>query len=493
MIGTLLLFVVLLVLSGFFSGSEIACFSVSQARARAMAEEERPGAAALVALKSTPDRLLITILIGNNVVNIGAASLATYIATRAVGSAGVGLATGVVTLLVLFFGEILPKSFFSAHADRAALLAAPVLQGLSKALFFLVTPLAALTRRMVPRGSRRGGQRVSEGEIRKLTQMGHVSGTIEEHERELIERTFLLDTTRAWEVMVPRVDVFAWPDDRTLAEIADELAEVPYSRIPVYDESLDDVTGILYVRDAYRALVDGRSDVPLAELAREPFFVPETLTLIEVLGQFQAQRVHMGLVVDEYGGTDGLVTLEDVLEELVGDIVDEVDVPEERFIPVGRHEALVDGSTDLRRINEYFDTSLPGVEHRSLNGYLLEELGRVPQPGEVIERGEVRVEVLGANDTQVTRARLTHHQTAAAPPGGSPAPPAGQQRAGGPGSGPRPAAGREGSDGATEPRPPGEDDAGPGADGSAAPGRTSGSDEASGGAPRRSDVGVDDG
>lgn len=408
MIGTLLLFLVLLVLSGFFSGSEIACFSVSQARARAMADEGRKGSAALVALKSTPDRLLITILIGNNVANIGAASLATFIATRAVGSAGVGLATGIVTLLVLFFGEILPKSLFSAHADRTALLAAPVLQALSKALFFLVTPLAALTRRMVPRGSRRGGQRVSEGEIRKLTQMGHVSGTIEEHERELIERTFLLDTTRAWEVMVPRVDVFAWPDDLTLGEIADELAEVPYSRIPVYADSLDDVTGILYVRDAYRALVAGRSGVSLDELAREPFFVPETLTLIEVLGQFQAQRVHMGLVVDEYGGTDGLVTLEDVLEELVGDIVDEVDVPEERFIRVGRHEALVDGSTDLRRINEHFGTSLPAVEHRSLNGYLLEEMGEVPRAGEVIDRGEVRVEVLGATDTQVTRARVTH-------------------------------------------------------------------------------------
>ena len=413
MILTLVFFLILLALSGFFSGSEIACFSLSQARARALADEGRRGAAALVALKSSPDRLLITILIGNNVVNIGAASVATYLATQAFGSAGVGVATGVVTILVLFFGEITPKSFAAANAARISLFAAPILQVLSRVLFFLVTPLAALTRKLVPRDARRAGHGVSEAEIRKLTQMGHVSGAIEEHERELIERTFLLDTTRVWEVMIPRVDVFAWPAGRTLGEIAGELGEVPYSRIPVYGESLDDVTGVLYLRDAYEAVTDGRSGATLGELAREPFFIPETLTLIELLGEFQARRVHLGIVVDEYGGTDGLITLEDLLEELVGEIVDEVDVPEETLIRVDQNEVLVDGSADLRKINKYFQASLPAVEHRSLNGYLLEELGRVPQPGETMERESVRIEVLAATETQVTRARLTR----TSPPG----------------------------------------------------------------------------
>lgn len=407
MILTLVSFVVLLVLSGFFSGSEIACFSVSQARVRALADEGRPGSASLLRLRSHPDRLLITILIGNNIANIGAASLATFLATRALGSAGVGVATGVVTLLVLFFGEITPKSFSAANATRISLLAAPVLQALSRLLFFLVVPLAALTRRMLPRSSRRPGPGVSEAEIRKLTQMGHVSGAIEEHERELIERTFLLDTTRVWEIMTPRVDIFAWPEDRSVEEVAAELGDVPYSRIPVYGESLDDVTGILYLRDAYQALVADRAGSTLGELAREPFFLPETVTLVELLGEFQARRIHLGLVVDEHGGTDGLVTLEDILEELVGEIVDEVDVPEETLIRVSRNEILADGSAELRKINQHFRTSLPAGEHRSLNGYLLEELGRVPQPGETVEREEVSIEVLGASDTQVTRARLT--------------------------------------------------------------------------------------
>ncbi len=407
MIGSVLLFLVLLVLSGFFSGSEIAMFSVSQARARALADEGRAGAGALVALKANPDRLLVTILVGNNVANIAAASLATWLATRAMGSAGVGVATGIVTVLVLFFGEITPKSYAAANAVRLSLIAAPVLQFLSRVLFFVVEPLASLTRRMVPRRGPRGGSGITEAEIRRMTQMGHVAGAIEEHEREIIERTFLLDTTRAWEVMVPRVDVFAWEAKTSLLGIMDELGRVPFSRIPVYRDSLDDVVGILYLRDAYQALIAGRDDLTLEELAREPFFVPETLTLVELLGEFQARRIHLGIVVDEYGGTDGLITLEDILEELVGDIVDEVDIPEQTMVRVDRNQVLVDGSTDLREINQFFHTALPAVEHRSLNGYLLEELGEVPESGETVERGGLVIEVMGATDTQVTRARVT--------------------------------------------------------------------------------------
>ncbi len=405
MIGTGLFFVLLLALSGFFSGSEIALFSVSQARARALQEEGHHGADALVEMKSSPDRLLVTILIGNNVVNIGAASVATWLATDALGSTGVGVATGVVTLLVLFFGEIAPKSYAAAHAARLSLVAAPILRGLSRLLYPLVAPLTALNRRMVPLKGRRG-QGVTEGEIRTMTQMGHLAGSIDEHEREIIERAFLLDTTRVWEVMVPRVDVFAWEADRSLLEIMGDLARVPYSRIPVYRDSLDDIAGILYLRDAYQALVAGRDDLTLGTLAREAFFVPETVPLIEALGEFQSRRMHMGIVVDEYGGTDGLVTLEDILEELVGEIEDEVDVPEETLVRIHRDEVLVDGSTDLRQINEYFQTDLPTLEHRSLNGYLLEELERVPQPGEVVARDGLLLEVLGATDTQVTRVRV---------------------------------------------------------------------------------------
>ncbi len=405
MIGTVALLSLLLSLSAFFSGAEIALFSISQARARALADERRRGAQALVRLKANPERLLITILIGNNVANIGAASVATYTATTLFGSAGVGLATGVMTLLVLFFGEITPKSFAVSHASRISLASAPVLQLLLRLLLPLVRPIEAVTRWILPKGSGATGS-VSEMEIRRLARMAYLSGTIDEREQRLIEQAFLLDTTRAWEAMTPRVEIFAWPESVPVAEIAEQLRSVPYSRIPIYEDTVDRITGVVHLRDLYQAISSGRQDVPLSELAREPFIVPESMPLSTLLGEFQNRRLHLGIVVDEYGGTDGLITLEDILEELVGEIHDEVDVPEEPIVRLGRNKILVDASADLREINHFFNTAFPVEEHRSLNGYLLHELGRVPERGETIEREGVRIEVLGATDTHVTRCRL---------------------------------------------------------------------------------------
>ena len=404
MTGLILVLAVLIALSGFFSGSEIALFSIPHTRAQALAKEGRRGARALVRLKSNADRLLITLLIGNNVANIGAASVATYAATEAFGSAGVGIATGGMTLLVLFFGEIVPKSFAAANAERISLAIAPIFLGLSKALAVLVMPLEALT--VLP--SREGIiPTVTEAEIRALTEIGHEVGEIDPHERQIIQQAFKLDTTQAWEVMTPRVGIFAWPADRTLSEIASELQTVRFSRIPVYGDSLDEVTGILYVRDAYQALISGQRDLKLGWLAREAMFVPATVVLSQLLAEFQARRIHAGVVVDEHGGTDGLVTLEDILEELVGEIVDETDVPTEPFKRVGKDTIVVEGGVDLREINHFFNCSLPVLEHRSLNGYLMQVFGRVPDPQESVEVEGLRIEVISSSDKHVTRARIT--------------------------------------------------------------------------------------
>jgi CBS domain containing-hemolysin-like protein len=404
-IGTVALLSLLLFLSAFFSGAEIALFSISQARARSLADERRRGARALVRLKANPERLLITILIGNNVANIGAASVATYTATTLFGSAGVGLATGVMTLLVLFFGEITPKSFAVSHASQISLVSAPILQLLLRLLLPLVRPIEAVTRWILPKGSGAAGG-ASEMEIRRLARMAHLAGMIDEREQRLIEQAFLLDTTRAWQAMTPRVEIFAWPEDIPVAKIADQLRSVPYSRIPIYEDSVDRITGVVHLRDVYQAISSGWRDIPLSELAREPFIVPESMPLSTLLAEFQNRRLHLGIVVDEYGGTDGLITLEDILEELVGEIHDEVDVPEEPIVRLGRSKILVDASADLREINHFFNTAFPVEEHRSLNGYLVHELGRVPERGETIEREGVQIEVLDATDTHVTRCRL---------------------------------------------------------------------------------------
>jgi CBS domain containing-hemolysin-like protein len=228
-----------------------------------------------------------------------------------------------------------------------------------------------------------------------------------ERERQMIERVLRLGTTRAWDVMTPRVDMLAWPASMTLAELAPQLPAVRYSRVPVFRGGIDDVVGVLYTREAYQALVSGQRDVTLGELAREPFFVPGSVALLKLLSDFQGRRIHMGVVIDEYGGTDGLVTLEDILEELVGEIVDETDLEEQPIVRVSRNEVLAEGFADLREINHFFNAGFPQLEHRSVNGYVLEELGYVPRAGAEFEREGVRIRVEDASETQVLRVRLT--------------------------------------------------------------------------------------
>lgn len=411
MTATLILLAVLILSSGLFSGSEIALFSISRARARGLVDDGRRGASALVSLKADPERLLVTLLIGNNVVNILAASVATYTATRAFGSAGVGIATGVMTLLILFFGEIVPKSFAARNAEGIALAIAPFFLGLSVLIYPLAQPFVWLTRMVVP--PRTHLPSVTETEIRSLTEMGHQRGSIDAHERQLIERAFLLDSTRAWQVMTPRVDIFSWNEDASLGEIAEELPDVPYSRVPLHGESLDDITGILYVRDAYQKLALGAAATRLGDLARDAFFVPASISLVQLLAEFRVRRMHLGVVVDEHGGTDGIVTLEDVLEELVGEIADETDLPEDPIRRIGRNEIVVDATTDLKDINEVFGTDLPVQEHRSLNGFLLEELGRVPRAKETVRIEGVEIEIIDAGSTQVGRVRMRRLPTGA--------------------------------------------------------------------------------
>ena len=277
MIAELLLLLVLIALSAFFSGAEIALFSLSPARVSALREDGSRSARAVKRLKANPEQLLATILVGNNIVNIGAASLATALALDLYGNQGVAYATGAMTLLILVFGEVTPKGLGSANATTVARLVAPPLLLLSRVLFPLVLPLEALTRAFVRRSQRAGQTTFTEGEIREMHAIAHMEGTIDDHERRIIDRVFRLDQTKAWDVMTPRVDLFAWPAALHLSDIAPQLHSVRYSRVPVYGDSIDDIVGVLYTRDAYQALISGQRDVTLRELAREPFLVPGSI------------------------------------------------------------------------------------------------------------------------------------------------------------------------------------------------------------------------
>ncbi|MBX6365591.1 MAG: HlyC/CorC family transporter [Gemmatimonadetes bacterium] len=404
MIGLTVALVLAVAASAFFTAAEAALFSLAESRIRGVVAEGQRGAEALARLRAKPERLLVLLRLGDTLAEVVAAALAGFIAYPW-GGAGLAVASAAALLVVLLVGELMPIRFAVNRALRVALFAAPPLL----VLYHLLTPILAILDKLAhvvptpePDATVVG---MTESELRQLQAMGH-GEEIDEHEREIIERAFRLDETKAWDIMTPRVDIFAWPDSMLLAAIAPQLGTVPYSRVPVFGETVDDITGVLYIRDAYQALVTGQRDVPLRNLAREPLIVPGSVPLSKLLRDFQTRRIHMAIVVDEYGGTDGLVTLEDVLEELVGEIVDETDLAEEPIVRVSRHEIIAAGDADLREINHIFNIALPQLEHRSLNGYLLDELGRVPEPGERLQRDGIEIEVLEATETQVIRARL---------------------------------------------------------------------------------------
>lgn len=405
MLSLILVLMVALLLSAVFTAAEVALFSLGEGRLRGLVDDERRGSQSLVRLRARPERLLILLRLGDALADVTAGATAAYMAYLEWNLIGLAIAIVLIALTILFFGELIPMAIGMKYAVPIALSLAPVLLWVSRVMKLPLITLERLAGVVPERGLMAAA--VMETEIRELTAIGHTEGVIEEHERQLIERAFRLDDMRAWEVMTPRVDIFAWPDSATLAEITPQLPAVLFSRIPVYDETIDNITGVLYLRDAHQALISGLRDVPLKQLAREPLIVPGSVSLTRLLKEFQTRRIHMAIVMDEYGGTDGLVTLEDVLEELVGEIADELEGPEEPpVVRVSRNEVLAQGEADLREINHIFNTALPQLEHRSLNGYLLEEFGRVPSSGERLDRDGIVMEVLEATETQVLRVRL---------------------------------------------------------------------------------------
>ncbi len=389
------------------SAVEVAFFAIPAPRVDELASAGNRASSTLAALRAQPASLL-SVFWGLRAAGAALAAVAGWrIAELVEPSSAVlrGIAVALAILIVVL-AEFAGKTLGQHAGERLCLVSSIPVWLLSRLLLPLTWPAELISRALSPRfGEIMPG--ISDREIRDIASQGNGEPVIDEHERRLIEKAFLLDQTTAYDVMTPRVGIVAWPESQKLADVMFELRTARYSRIPLYSESIDHITGVLYTRDAYQALISGQRDVQLKALAREPVFVPGSITLDRLLLDFQTRRIHLGIVIDEYGGVDGLVALEDILEELVGEIEDESDVAEEPIIRLSRNVILVAGSADVREINHFLNTSFPLLEHRSLNGYLLDIFGQVPQPGEKIEKEGVLIEVTAASDTQVLRARLT--------------------------------------------------------------------------------------
>ena len=394
-----------LLLSATLTAAQTAAFQISESRMRTLKSEGFKGAEALTEVRRRAGHVGSSVRLITDTLNLG--------------TMGIGVATGVLTLergppalyvmvgvvIIIVFADALPRSIAARHPVRLALASASGLLSLTQWTRWISVPVSRLEDALAK--NREDELSMEERELREIQEIGQEEGVLEESENLLVERAFRLDELTAWDAMVPRVDIFAWQEDLTLSEIIDGLPDVPYSRVPVYKDSVDDVTGILYVREAYERISQGMHDLKLHQISRAPFFVPGSLSLAQLMRDFQAKRIHMGIVADEFGGTDGLVTLEDVLEELVGEIRDETDVEEEEIRRVSRNQIECDAGVDVRDINQALGVTLPKLEHRSLNGLILEELGHVPSVGEKLLCGDVRIEIMQATETQVIRAQVT--------------------------------------------------------------------------------------
>ncbi|MBS3759431.1 MAG: HlyC/CorC family transporter [Desulfobacterales bacterium] len=384
MTGQFILLVLLLVLSGFFSSSETALFSISKAKARHMAKETGRLNALILQMKERPHTLLTTILIGNNLVNIAASSLATAItinilAGRAFAHA-VGIATGIMTFLILVFGEIFPKTV--ATRNNVAIAKGVILP--LYWLSFLFYPLI-LFLNFIPKiaGKFSSPPNVTEEELITFVEFVHDEGQINPDEKEFINNIVKLDDISVSEIMTPSADMFVV--DKSGSPDIDRIIKSGYTRIPVIEGDIDHVVGIVNIKDMFREHPGSSDRLSVARIMREPYFVPENKKLDQLLNQFKKRKDHAAIVVDEYGEVSGLVTLEDVLEAIVGDIVDETDIIKPPVVKIRNKEWLVLGAADIATVNAKINMNIPeSQDYETFSGYILEQIGRIPSEKEQI-------------------------------------------------------------------------------------------------------------
>ena len=419
--GDFIILMLLLGLSALFSGAETALVSLSKGRAEGLARDNRRGGRALYLLKCEPQRMLTAILIGNNVVNITASALATVIATRAFGNFGPGLAVGILTIVILVFGEITPKSLATRYSERISLMVAPLIFAFLRFVGPLVSVFQMITDALGRAATDSGADpMVTESELINMISYGEEEGTIEEGERKLIERAFAFTDLVVADVMTPRHKVFSLDGRQSIQQSLSDLLDTPYSRIPLHEADPDEIHRILQIRDLLPVIAQGKNiTTPLFSLAHEPKFVPDSQSVTETITSFRREQQHMAVVVDEHGTMRGVVTFEDLLEELVGEIYDERDEMPRAVEELGNNRISLDGAAELRVVEEFFGIDLPGKATDTVNRWILERAERIPNNGEtfIFEGLEVTVKnatrrrinqvIIGRSDYENQEAQLS--------------------------------------------------------------------------------------
>ncbi len=382
----LIILFVLLLLSAFFSSAETALTTVNRIRIRTLAEEGSKRADTVLAITDDSGKMLSAILIGNNIVNLSAASLTTSLA-YSFGGSMVAIASGILTVLILLFGEITPKTMATIHAEKMALIYAPVISIFMKIMtpaIFIINGLSIGVLFLLRVDPNAKNNIMTENELRTIVDVSHEDGVIESDERQMINNVFDLGDARAKDVMVPRVHVTFADIDSTYEELIEIFREDKYTRLPVFKDTTDNVVGTINMKDLL--LYDNTNGFHISDILREAYFTYEYKSISELLVEMRQASFNIAIVLDEYGETAGLITLEDILEEIVGEIHDEYDENEEDFIQeIDEREYIVEGSTNLDDLNDRLELNLSSEEYDSLGGFIIERLDRLPEEGDRID------------------------------------------------------------------------------------------------------------
>ena len=408
-VGQIIVLIILLLLSAFFSSAETALTTANKIKMRSLAEEGNKKASTVLDVTDNSSKMLSAILIGNNIVNLSASALTTTIAYK-LGGSYVALATAIITVLILIFGEIVPKTAANIKAESMALAyALPI-----KLIMILVTPISIIINalahvimfilRIDPNAKT---DTLTEDELRTLVDVSHEDGVIEEEEREMINNVFDLGDAKAKDVMVPTVNVTFADVESTYKELLEIFREDKYTRLPIYEETTDNVIGTINMKDLL--LFDNTKEFHIRDILREAHFTYEHKSISELLVEMRTSAFNIAIVLDEYGETAGLITLEDILEEIVGEIHDEYDENEENevFQEINKFEFIIEGSMSLDDVNDRINTELESEDYDSLGGYIIEHLDRLPdEKDEIITNDNIRMVVDSMDKNRVEKVHV---------------------------------------------------------------------------------------
>lgn len=398
-----------ILLSGFFSGSETALTSLGELKVRHLIEEN-PKAKPLKLWLENPNKVLNTILIGNNIVNILGSVLATDFTAKMFGDSNIAIVTGTMTLLVLFFGEITPKTFAKHNAEAISIFVIKVLKLPYMVFFPFSYAINKLVKAMIAMsgGKLEKGNKITEDELEFYISESEKDGVLENGKSKMLQNIFDISEIYVKEVMVPRTDMVAIDITDPLDEYIDKILASEFSRIPAYEESIDKIVGILYVKDLLKYVKEDYSQFDIRKILRKPYFVPETKKIDSMLGDFQKSRNHIAVVIDEYGGVDGIVTLEDILEEIVGEIWDEYDTEEHAVTQIGEDAYIVDVRMDIDDFCKRFELKKTSEmeEYETVGGLVFDIAEKIPEVGEVYEYECYSFKILNKTERRLDKVEL---------------------------------------------------------------------------------------